>query len=276
MNRRTLLRTAALSAFAAPLLPERRVSTQQRARWQSDGVGSRARIGVLTPDFDPVPETEITAMAPPGISVHASRIARRPQPRGYTEAPHVDDAVDRLAELAPPVILFGYSSSSYFMERHEENALRTRLERKVAGTSLILPTLATVAALRALKINRIAIMHPPWFSAETNANGERYYRGHGFDVVRCERVTPLRTFREVQPAEVFARAKALVPSDAEAFVIAGNGLRAVGVIAALEAELKRPVVTANQVLLWAALRHLGGANTVTGYGRIFHIRVYGL
>jgi maleate isomerase len=188
---------------------------------------------VLTPDFDPVPESEIAAMAPLGISVHASRIPRRPQPRGYAEAPYVDDAVDRLAELAPPAILFGYSSSSYFMERQEENALRARLERKVAGTTFIFPTSATVAALRALKIKRIAIMHPPWFSAETNANGERYYRGHGFDVVRCERMTPARKFTEVQPAEVFERAKALVPSDAEGLVIAGNGLRAVGTIAAL-------------------------------------------
>jgi maleate isomerase len=273
MNRRNLLRSAALSAFASPLLPELRLTTEQRTRWQSDGVGSRARIGVLTPDFDPVPESEIAAMAPRGISVHASRIPRRPQPRGYSDAPYVDDAVDRLAELAPPVILFGYSSSSYFMERKDEDALRTRLERKVAGTNLILPTLATVGALRALQVKRIAIMHPPWFSAETNANGERYYRGHGFEVVRCERMMPARKFTEVQPTEVFERAKALVPSDAEALVIAGNGLRAVGTIAALEADLKRPVVTANQVLLWAALRHLGGANSVTLYGRIFQIRV---
>lgn len=271
MNRRTLLRSAALSALATPLLPERRESAPQGERWQADGVGSRARVGLLTPDFDPVPESEITAMAPRGISVHSSRIARRPQARGYTEAPHVDDAVDRLAELAPPVILFGYSSSSYVIQRQEEDALRTRLERKITGTTLILPTLATVAALRALKINRIAIMHPPWFAAEMSVNGERYYRGHGFDVVRCERLMPARSFTEVQPAEVFERARALIPSGAEGLVIAGNGLRAVGTIAALEAELERPVLTANQVLLWAALRQLGGTNTVTRYGRIFQI-----
>jgi maleate isomerase len=208
-------------------------------------------------------------MVPPGISVHSSRIARRPQARGYTEAPYFDDAVDRLVELAPPVILFGYSSSSYVIEREQERDLRNRVERKIAGTTLILPTLATVAALRTLRINRVAIMHPPWFSAEMNANGERYYRGYGFEVVRCERMSPARTFTEVRPAEVFAQAKALVPSDAEALVIAGNGLRAVGTIAALEEELKRPVVTANQVLLWAALRRLGGANKITRYGRIF-------
>ena len=271
MNRRTLLRSAALSAFATPLLAERSVSGQQGARWQPDGVGSRARIGVLTPDFDPVPESEIVAMAPRGVSVHASRIARQPRARAYTEAPQLDDAVDRLLELAPPVIAFGYSSSSYVIERQGEDALRTRLERRVAGTTVILPTLAAVAALRMLKANRISIMHPPWFSAETNANGERYYRRHGFQVVRCERMTPARTFTEVQPDEVFERARALMSSDAEALVVAGNGLRAVGVIAALETELEQPVVTANQVLLWAALRHLGGANAVTRYGRIFQV-----
>lgn len=270
MNRRTLLRSAALSAFASPLLPQRPASAQQGAQWQPDG-GSRTRIGVLTPDFDPVPESEIAAMAPPGVSVHASRISRRPQAHGYAEAPHVDNAVDRLTELAPPAILFGYSSSSYVMERQEEESLRTRLQQKVPGTTVVLPTLAAVAALRALKIQHIAIMHPPWFSADMNANGERYYRGHGLEVVRCERMTPARIFTEVRPAEVFERAKALIPSNAECLLIAGNGLRAVGAIAQLEAALERPVLTANQVLLWAALQRIGGANEVIRYGRVFRV-----
>lgn len=268
MNRRTLLRSAALSALASPLLPQRFPSVQG-AQWQPDG-RSRVRIGLLTPDFDPVPESEIAAMAPPGVSVHASRIPRRPEARGYAEAPHADTAVDRLTELAPPVILFGYSSSSYVIERHEEESLRTRLQ-KVPGTTVILPTLAAVAALRALGIQHIAIMHPPWFSADMNAKGERYYRGHGLEVVRCERMAPARTFTEVKPAEVFERAKALIPSNAECLLIAGNGLRAVGAIAQLEAALKRPVLTANQVLLWAALQRIGGASSVTRYGRVFRV-----
>jgi maleate isomerase len=47
-------------------------------------------------------------------------------------------------------------------------------------------------------------------------------------------------------------------------------LRAVGAIAALESELGRPVLTANQVLLWAALRAAGADSaTVEGYGQLF-------
>jgi maleate isomerase len=60
------------------------------------------------------------------------------------------------------------------------------------------------------------------------------------------------------------------PADAEAVVIGGNGFRAVGAIAALEQTLGRPVVTANQALLWAGIKAAGSdPSVVTGYGRIF-------
>ena len=53
-------------------------------------------------------------------------------------------------------------------------------------------------------------------------------------------------------------------------MIGGNGFRAVGVIEALEADLDRPVLTANQVLLWAALATAGADPAmIEGYGRVF-------
>ena len=52
--------------------------------------------------------------------------------------------------------------------------------------------------------------------------------------------------------------------------IGGNGFRAVGVIAALESRLPCAVVTANQALLWGALRAAGAdPSTVADYGRLF-------
>lgn len=62
-----------------------------------------------------------------------------------------------------------------------------------------------------------------------------------------------------------------VPPQADAAFIAGNGLRAVGMIDALEESLRRPVLTANQVLLWRALQGVGAAARVTQYGRIFRV-----
>ena len=42
--------------------------------WMPDGAGTRAKIGVLTPHMDPVPESEYQAMAPDGVSVHVARV----------------------------------------------------------------------------------------------------------------------------------------------------------------------------------------------------------
>src|SRR4030095_11969606 len=41
--------------------------------WEKEGLGALRKIAILTPAFDPVPESEIRAMAPSGISIHSSR-----------------------------------------------------------------------------------------------------------------------------------------------------------------------------------------------------------
>ena len=85
----------------------------------------------------------------------------------------------------------------------------------------------------------------------------------------CARVLPLRDFQEVPPAEVHHWATTTVPKEAEAVLIAGNGLRAVGVINALENTLSRPVLTANQVMFWRALKGVERWPQVTQFGRLF-------
>ena len=80
---------------------------------------------------------------------------------------------------------------------------------------------------------------------------------------------PLRKFTELYPAELYAFARTEVPSTAEAVFFGGNGFRAIGMIAALEEELGRPVLTGNQVAFWYALRQAGVHAPVNGYGRVF-------
>jgi maleate isomerase len=281
MTRRHLRMPAGTGAPEPPrgLGPSSASATQGR-RWRPDGRGAVARIGVMTPDFDPVPESEIWAMAPVGVSVHVSRVpwnsqrGRLPalaieQARAFTAPPHVDRAVELLAAASPYAILYAFTSSSYVLEAKEEEALRARLERRGGGVPILLTCSAGVSALRVLGAKRVAVVHPPWFSAQLNARGKRYYQAHGFKVVLCAPMSPPRPFTEVPASELFDWARTNVPRQADAVFIAGNGLRAVGVIHALEKSLRRPVLTANQVLLWQALRRAGVARRVIQYGRIF-------
>lgn len=275
MQRRHFVTWAGLSVVGVSTVRSRPLNAQA-APWQQDGVGTVARFGVLTPDFDPVPESEMWAMAPSGISIHASRVARESRDaRAFAEPPHVDRAAEHLGGLAPRAILYAFTSSSYVMGAEADATLTARLESRVNGVRVILTCVAATAALRFLGVQRVSLIHPPWFSEAMNDQGKAYFGALGFDVVQCTRIQPARSFTEVAPAEVFEFVSAHTPPNADAVFIGGNGLRAIGAIRALEARINKPVLSANQVLLWDALRTVEKAGSVTRYGTIFSRRAGG-
>jgi maleate isomerase len=273
MQRRQFISLAGIAAIATQRLASPKLARSERSTWQPDGAGSLARIGVLTPDFDPVPESEMWAMAPLGVSIHAARVTWKwnHDPREFAEAPKLDIALDQLVALKPRAIAYAFTSSSYALGADAERAQRIRLERRSGGISVILTCIAATEALRTIGAERIALIHPPWFSEDTNAKGKDYFRKQGFEVAFCERIAPQRPFAEVPPSAVYEWVRANVPPKAHAVLIGGNGLRAVGTIQALEENLRRPVLTANQVVLWAALRAAGVSSKPSQYGRIFTI-----
>jgi maleate isomerase len=75
--------------------------------------------------------------------------------------------------------------------------------------------------------------------------------------------------RRIQTAAVIEWTSRHAPDDAEAVWIGGNGFRAAGAVEALEDTIGRPVLTANQVLLWALLAHADATFEVSGYGQLF-------
>jgi len=269
MDRRNFLGVTSLAAVGASAFATSLAPAAQSPRWAPDGAGLLGKIGVLTPDFDPVPESEISVMAPQGVSIHAARVRRSLTAGAFAEPPHVDAAAEQLAELAPNAIVFAYTSSSYVRGVAAEGPVRARLEQRARGIPVVLTCLAATDALRALGAKRVALIHPPWFSEDVNAKGMEYFRDQGFEVVLSARLTPTRTFIEVRPEEVYEWVRANTPATAQAVFIGGNGLRAVGAIRALEATLGRPVLTANQVAFWSALRIAKVSTKAIDYGRIF-------
>jgi maleate isomerase len=270
MDRRCFIAFTGIAATAAPT--GRSYPSDTGVRWQPDGVGSLARIGILTPDFDPVPESEFWAMAPPGVSIHVARVPRKGAAAFYT-APNIDEAVEQLVAVAPRVIVSAYTSSSYVLGADADDQLRLRLQNRAPGIPVIITCQKAREALRIMKIRRVALVHPPWFTEEMNVKGQDYFRSQGFEVVHCSRISPLRSFTEVSPQEVFEWTSMNVPRTAQGVFIAGNGLRAVGAIHALEKILRRPVLTANQVAFWGALRNVRLTSKVACYGKLFAARV---
>jgi maleate isomerase len=254
-------------------------------RWATDGWDAAVRIGLLVPHADVGPESEIEAMAPPGVCIHATRvpfdairsgggmdptIPLEPVKR-FAEPPELDDAAELLAAAPVHVIGYGFTSSAYVIGAPSEADMVRRLRQRTRGIPIVTPSAAAVEALHTLQVRRIAIFDPPWFDARLVGLGRAYYEDAGFDVVDATACELPSDQAAITPDALHRWIVQHAPADADAIVVSGNGFRAVGTIAALEADLRRPVLTANQVLLWGALRAAGARLRVDHYGRVFDV-----
>src|SRR5919199_5286653 len=108
-----------------------RMSAEQgnRNRWKRDGWEAAVRIGVLTPHADVGPESELQAMAPKGVGIHASRVPFGAMGAGgtmdptiplapvaaFAEPPHIDGATALLAAAPVRAIGIGFTSAAYVL-----------------------------------------------------------------------------------------------------------------------------------------------------------------
>jgi maleate isomerase len=251
--------------------------------WQPDGWSFRARLGVIVPHAAIGTESELAAMAPEGVSIHATRvplgvmraggvmdpkIALEPV-RTFAEPPLVDEAAELLAAAPLHAIGFAFTSSSYVRGSADDEVLRRRLEERTRGIPVAITATSAVLALRALRACRVVLVDPPWFSAELTELGARYFGDQGFEVVSAAAARLPSEQLAINPGQLFEWVRSNVPPRAEAVFIGGNGLRAVGVVKALEEDLTLPVITANQVLLWHLLRLAKTGVPIDGYGCLF-------
>ena len=253
--------------------------------WQPDG-WAQTRIGVLTPHADVGPESEFAAMAPAEVSIHAARVplgAYKPggkmdqtisndSVRAFAEPPLVDDAAELLASAPLHAIAYAFTSSSYVRGAADDTKLKKRLETRTRKIPMVITCMAAVTALIALNAKRLAVINPPWFSTEMDQQGARYFQSQGFEVVHNGPADLPSDQQAIQPSQLYEWVRAHTPRSAEAVFIGGNGFRAVGVINALEENLNRPILTANQVAFWQAHALSGAREPIVGYGQIFGLK----
>lgn len=251
--------------------------------WIPDGASTRARIGVLTPHLDAVPESEFQVLAPDGVSIHAAPVPlEMVGPDGdiipnvdvdiakaFAEPPGVDNAASLLAAASPGAIVFAFTSSSYILGPDEDVKLKNRLEQRTNNIPVIVQSDALIVALRALNASRIVLVHPPWYSDELDDLGTRYFENGGFEVLGHAQAKLRDNYGDMTMEKIFDWVTTHTPEGTDAVVIGGGGFRAIGVINEIENSLNIPILSANQASFWLALRMSGIEDRLNGYGRIF-------
>jgi maleate isomerase len=98
-----------------------------------------------------------------------------------------------------------------------------------------------------------------------------YFQSRGLDVINLAgfEIASDADMTMVTQHSIYQGALAACRDDAELLFISCTALRATSVIEALEQQLKRPVITSNQALVWHALELIGKPYIVTGFGSLF-------
>jgi len=258
-----------------------------------DNWGWRARLGMFIVGNEAIPEAEWWAMAPPDVSVHAARVtARAPWLRWRDDRSGVEPEDDivrgcrQFAAMELSAVTIGHSSSSLVGGKGwDEASIAAMTPLLRAGVVVTTNGLDTLAALRASNIRRPFLVLPPWFDDRTVAAGLAYYADHGVAPLAHHRYDPGRGWRDLAPGDLvgqgagyaqqvealFQQVRTHCPVGADGVLIAGTGFRCVGILEALEQDLQRPVVSANQASLWHCLRLSGVHATIDGYGSLLKV-----
>jgi maleate isomerase len=239
-------------------------------------------IGVLTPHAAPGPEVELPDMAAGRVVVRVSRItapgaaasASGTPPtsssglRELTAPAALDKAVAAFADESLDVVGYASTSTGYAIGFDAESTMVDRLSQRWS-LPVVSASLSAGAALQALDVQRVAVVHPPWFDDEMNDLGAAYFRSQGFDAVSSTSADLTNDPSRIEPSTIIDWISSHVSDDAEAVFIGGTGFRAARAIEPLETRLGRPVIESNQALLWSILASVRAEFVVGGYGRLF-------
>lgn len=199
----------------------------------------------------------------------------------YGEDLHAVDALldlgrsDRLADGAaalaahrPDAVLWACTSGSFVFGWDGATAQADGLAA-AAGVPATSTSFAFVRAARALGVRRVAVAAS--YPAEVARHFAEFLGRGGLSVtgLSAQGIVTAAEVGELAPDEVLDLAAGHDVPEAEALLVPDTAMRTVALVEELERRLGKPVLTANQVTIWAGLRLAGHDTTYEGLGALF-------
>ena len=252
-----------------PVLSE----TRYRERAPSgapETIGGNGRIGLVALATDLNSEADLRRMAPDGVEIFTNRV--------YNRNP---TTVDNLQAMAPDItraaagILPGvsidlliYACTSGTAVIGESEVMRL-LRAGRGDLPCTTPVTATMAALASLEARRISILTP--YIESVNRELVEFFHRRNIEVLNIygfgiENDTDMTG---VTHASLYEAALETCDPDADLLFISCTALRSAQVAQKIESQIRKPVVTSNQAMMWHALKLLKRPFQVPGFGRLF-------
>ncbi len=223
-----------------------------------------ARIGIIVP-FDFALDREYWRFVPPSVSLHLTRTPHHDGVVGIELARDVADpaeaaeATRALVAIEPDVLAYACTSGSFVDGLAGEAALRAAM-LQAGGRRAVTTSGGLLDAARAMGVRRIALGTP--YTADLGQLLADFVSAAGFEVASLANLELEGGIADLPDSEVLRLAEAAATPDADAIFLACTNLPTIDLIPGLEGRFGRPVITANQVTMWAALRAAEAASAI--------------
>lgn len=227
------------------------------------------RIGLLLPSSNTIQESEFNRILPDGVTLHVARLPLRTVEPASTAklVEDIETESQKLADADVDAIVLAATAPSSRNGLGYDKDLIKRIET-ASGRKATTASTALTQALNTLEVKRLVI-GAPWSHA-TNVTTAAFLQASGFTVLAHQALGHVRNLEIGLLDEQTARdmGVAVNRADAQAVMLACGNWNTIGIVDGLESTIGKPVLTTNQVSLWAVLRLAGYHAPVFGWGRL--------
>jgi maleate isomerase len=229
----------------------------------------RRRIGLLLPSSNTTQEPEFTRILPDEVTLHVARLPLRTVEPSSTAriVEDIETESQKLADADVDAIVLAATAPSSRNGIGYDQELIGRIER-ASGRPATTASTAAIQALTTLDVKRLVIA-APWSEA-INTTSAAFIEASGFTVLG-HRALGLVSNLEIgllDEQTAFDMGVAADHPDAQAVMLACGNWLTMGIVDRLESAIGKPVLTTNQVSLWAVLGLAGYRAPVFGWGRL--------
>ena len=218
---------------------------------------SGPRVGLIVPSLNTTTEPDLSRQAPEDVGFFATRVYMRlstPEDLRGMNA-QLDDAARLVGSVKPDLVAYACTAGTFLDGGAALSGITQRIAA-AAGCPVVTTSAAMIDALRVMGIERVAVAAP--YPADITLAECDFLAENGFAIPAWKTLGRSGDeIRATQRGEIVDLVRAADDADAQAVFVSCTDLRAFELVGELEAMIGKPVLTSNQVTLWAVLKALG-------------------